>query len=239
MNETLAALSALASVLAVVITATLTYRLHRVSRREAAEDLATRFREPLLQATHNLQSRMFNIARKDFLGRFLVADGATERERAYAVRNTVYLFGQYLGWVEVIRREAQYVDPRRRGTNRLIVERLEAVRDCLAASERADDRALRLFRGEQRAVGEVMLVPTDSARNTPRWECVGYAGFNERLADPAFRRWFTPLEDDVAEIAARGGVPPRVKELQHALVDLMDALDPGCERVARPWRERL
>ena len=48
----------------------------------------------------------------------------------------LYLFGQYLGWVEIIRRESQYVDPRSRKNNRLIVEKLEHVRDCIAESAR-------------------------------------------------------------------------------------------------------
>jgi hypothetical protein len=98
---------------------------------------------------------------------------------------------------------------------------------------------MRLFRGEQRAVGEVMLVPTESVPGAPRWECLGYASFHANHDQPQLQAWFAPLEDDVADIAASGAVPPRLKELQHALVDLMDVLDPACERISGRWRERL
>ena len=126
--------------------------------------------------------------KQDFLGRFLTAGEASQQERDYAVRNTCYLFGQYLSWVEIIRRESQYIDPRSRENNRLIVEKLEHVRDRMADSERVDDRPLRLFRGEQRAVGELMLVPVPTPTgDVPRWECLGYATFVDRLTGPQVR----------------------------------------------------
>lgn len=241
MATTLSAFAAVMSVVAVLVTALLTYRLNRLSRLDRAEDLATRFREPLLQAAHNLQSRLYNIVRLDFLTRFYTGAGATDHERDYAVRNTAYLFGQYLCWVEVIRRESQYVDPRSRENNRVIVERLEAVRDRLAESIVDDDRTVRLFRGEQRAVGEIMLVPTPAPdQMLPRWECLGYAAFVDRASDPRFQAWFTALEAGIEEIAKRGDdFPTRITELQRALVDLMDVLDPQCERVPARFRGRV
>jgi hypothetical protein len=238
---TLSAFAAVMSVIAVIVSALVSYRISRRSREEQVEDLAIRFREPLLQSAHNLQSRLYNIVRQDFLGRFLNAEDSSPAERDYAVRNTEYLIGQYLGWVEVIRRESQYVDPRSRKNNRIIVERLEGVRDCFAQSDRVEDRPLRLFRGEQRAVGELMLVPVGSpAGGVPRWECLGYAAFVQAHEDPRFHGWFASLEEGIKEIAPLSdGFPPRISELQHALVDLMDAMDPECERVPRDWRTRL
>jgi hypothetical protein len=240
-TDTLSAFAAVMSVIAVIVSSAISYRLTRRSREEQVEDLAVRFREPLLQSAHNLQSRLFNIVRLDFLGRFLTAEEASPSERDYAIHNTEYLVGQYLGWVEVIRRESQYVDPRSRENSRIVVERLEGVRDCFAKSDRIDDRPLRLFRGEQRAVGELMLVPVDApAGGVPRWECLGYAAFVRALEDPHFCTWFEPLEQSIREIAPlQAGFPPRITELQHALVDLMDALDPDCDRVPRAWRSRL
>ena len=179
-SNSLSAFAAFLSVIAVFLSAMLTYRQGKISRLDRAENLATRFREPLLQAAHNLQSRIYNILKQDFLGRFYSASEASQHERDYAVNNTCYLFGQYLCWVEIIRRESQYVDPRSRDKNRTIVEQLEHVRDTMAESTRHTDRAMRLFRGEQRAVGELMLVPVPSpSGEVPRWECLGYAAFVE------------------------------------------------------------
>jgi hypothetical protein len=241
-SNTLSAFAAVLSVLAVLITAVLSYRQSRESRLQRAEDLATRFREPLLQAAYNLQSRLYNIAKQDFLGRFLTADEASQQERDYAVRNTLYLFGQYLAWVEIIRREAQYVDPRSRENNRAIVERVEHVRDRMADSARTNDRPLRLFRGEQRAVGELMLVPVATpVGDVPRWECLGYAAFVDRLTtDPKFAAWFEPLEQGIETLAKEApDLPPRITELQHALIDVLDVLDPQKERVPPKFRGKM
>jgi hypothetical protein len=241
MDGTLSAVAAVLSVVAVILSAAITYRLNRRDRAERVEDLALRFREPLLQSAHNLQSRLYNIVEQDFLGRFLTAEDASADEREYALRNTQYLFGQYLGWVEVIRRESQYIDPRSRKNSRMIAQRLEGVRNCLAESTRPDDRPLRLFRGEQRAVGELMLVPVATpVGGVPRWECLGYAAFVDAFGDPKFSRWFCGLDAGISEIASLSeSFPSRLRDLQHALVDLMDVLDPEAERVPREWRQRL
>ena len=185
-TETLSAFAAFLSVMASSSRQCSPIGQGKISRLDRAEDLATRFREPLLQAAHNLQSRLYNILKQDFLGRFFTRRGApVQQERDYAVHNTCYLFGQYLCWVEIIRRESQYIDPRSRENNRMIVEKLEHVRDSMAESTRHDDRPLRLFRGEQRAVGELMLVPVPTpVGDVPRWECLGYAAFVEASSEP-------------------------------------------------------
>jgi hypothetical protein len=237
-----AVVAILTTLLGVFLAAVFTLRQTQKVRLERAEDLATRFREPLLQAAYNLQSRLYNIAKQDFLGRFLTAAEASQQERDYAVRNTLYLFGQYLAWVEIIRREAQYVDPRSRENNRVIVERLEHIRDRLADSHRIDDRPLRLFRGEQRAVGELMLVPVATpVGDLPRWECLGYASFVDKLTtDPKFGGWFAPLEEGIETLAKEAPqFPPRITEVQHALIDLIDVLDPEHERVPAKFRGKM
>ena len=240
-DGTLSAFAAVLSVLAVLATVVLAYRQDSRARRHRAEDLATRFREPLVQAADDLQSRLYNIVKQDFLGRFLTAPGATAQEREYAVRNTCYVFGQYLCWLEIIRREAQYVDPRSQENNRSIVAKLECVRDRLADSESSADRPLRLFRGEQRAVGELMLVPVATpAGDVPRWECLGYAAFVDRMADPSFAGWFATVADGVSQLAAHApAFPPRIIEVQRALIDVLDALDPDGKRVSKGSRGRL
>jgi len=239
-GDALSAFAALMSVIAVLVTAVLTYRLNRSERVEQADDLAARFREPLIEATHNLQSRLYNLVKLDFLARFLVTPAATPREREYAVLNTLFVFGQYLAWVEAIRREAQYVDVRDRRNNRVILERLEAVRDAMADSSDPEDRILRLFRGEQRAVGEVMLVEHVAANGQRRFDCLGYATFCRRLEDQEFAAWFESLREDIGTLASPGvSVPARVEKLQQALVDLLDTLDPDHHRVGSRWRERV
>jgi hypothetical protein len=229
------------SVMGALVSVFYAHRLRRAAQVEEADQLAVRFREPVLQAAFNLQSRLYNIVRQDFLDDFLVGDTSSPEEREYAVLNTAYLIGQYLGWVEAIRRESQYMDPRSRSRNREIVDRLERVRDTFAESRELKDPTLRLFRGEQRAIGEVMLVPTDSATvGVPRWECKGYARFIDEQDVDKLQRWFRPIENDVATLAKEPHKDhERLVKLQHELVDLIEILDPLAERVPPHQRQRL
>ena len=153
MTESLAlVVTTVISVTGALVSVFYAHRLRRAAQVEEADQLALRFREPVLRAAFNLQSRLYNIVRQDFLDDFLVGETSSPEEREYAVSNTAYLIGQYLGWVEVIRRESQYMDPRSRSRNREIVERLE--------------RSPRHLRGEQRAEGpDVAPLPRRTARD--------------------------------------------------------------------------
>jgi hypothetical protein len=233
-------LTALVSLGGAMVSAYYGYHLNQRDRAQAADELASRFREPLLQAAHNLQSRVYNIVGQDFLKRFYLAGEAVEHEREYAVINTVYLFAQYLGWVEIVRRESQYVDPRSEASSRAIVERLEAVRECLANSTDFPERHLRLFRGEQRAIGELMMQPVSNpSHGLPRWECRGYADFVGFRKSGDYQQWLARLEDDIDVLARSETSDPRLVELQHRLVDLVDVLDQGGQRVPVAYRMKL
>lgn len=63
--------------------------------QQAAEKVVSRFRDPLLHAAYDLQSRIFNILKRGFLKRYYT-DGSP-REKEYAVENTVFLLAQFLG----------------------------------------------------------------------------------------------------------------------------------------------
>ena len=230
------------SVAGAVVSAFYAHRLRRSGQIEEADRLALRFREPMLQAAFNLQSRIYNIGRQGFLADFLAADHATEDEREYALRNTAYLVGQYLGWVEIIRRQSQYVDPRSRARNREIVQKVEEVRDVFAESRVLKDPTMRIFRGEQRAIGEVMMLPTDpSVPGLPRWEVKGYARFVAEHADEGIQRWFRRTENDLIVLAKDpgGAHSERLIKVQHGLLDLIDVLDPEGDRVPMHHRKRL
>jgi hypothetical protein len=83
--------------------------------------------------------------------------------------------------------------------NRELVRRLNAIHSAIA-HEKAP-RALRLFRGEQRAIGELMMIPTDDPVSA-RHESMGYVQFCARLgSDAAFAQWFQRLRDDIDAIA--------------------------------------
>jgi len=203
-------------------------------RRLTADELAGRYRVPMLHAAFNLQSRLYNIGRQDFLGIFLTHGSPSEAE--YARCNTVYLIAQYLCWAEILRRETQLLLPLHHGRDRDIVTAMEAVRYEMADSLSNSDPVLRIFRGDQRAIGEVMLTTIDQPgdRIGPRWDCIGYAAFIQALADPqtAISRWIPPLIRDIGELAADYDAhKARIVAMQHHLVELINLMDPEGDRI--------
>jgi hypothetical protein len=85
-----------------------------------------------------------------------------------------------------------------------------------------------------------MLVAADGpSGQAPRYQCMGYAAFVASQSDPDFARWFTRLGEAIDKL--RQGADDRPKRLvmvQHALIDLIDLLDPDHERFEKD-RERI
>jgi hypothetical protein len=237
----------LATIVAVLISTTgalvsvaISRRAAREERLSAAEELAKKFREPLLQAAYNLETKIYNIVELDFFGRFLGTDSA-DSEKEYAVLHTMYVFAQCFCWMEIVRRETQYLDPKDDQTNRAVAARLEDVLDIFTDSIDIQEKCFRLFRGEQRALGEVMLVPVDpSTPGAPRWECMGYASFVRSLEDEQMARWFRRLREDIGEFAKNpANRDGRLRLIHRGLMDIIDILDPDARRVPMRLRKRL
>src|SRR5450755_2537022 len=206
------------------------------SKQEQAAELRARYRDPLLSAVFDLQSRLFNIVEKTFLVRYSRAPD--DASRTYAVASTMYVLAEYLGWVEVIRREIQFLDFGDELANRRWVGALEQVRDILAKDDL--DPALRVFRAEQRAIGELMDVVVPDPESARRHECLGYASFVTRLGEPECSRWFEKLRADLELLAQEPESHlERPVLLQNALVDVLDMLDTDCNRFAAARRGRL
>jgi hypothetical protein len=205
------------------------------SREERAVELRARYRDPLLGAVFDLQSRLYNIVAKDFLVRYM-GDGQALRE--YAVDNTLHVIAEYLTWVDIIRREIQFLDLGEETANRMWLDAFEAVRDTLARDD--IDPTLRIFRGEQRAIGETSTVALDSANGARAHESLGYAEFVKRRAQPDFNRWFQKLEGDLKLLAAEPREHlTRPVLLQNALIDILEIMDPDCSRFPTERRARL
>jgi hypothetical protein len=185
----ISAVVALASVVLSSRAAMATARLHhelamhrsRASKEELVAELMARYREPLVRAAFDLQSRIYNIARQDFLAKYCTNGTAGERE--YAVRNTVFVLAEYLGWVEILRREVQFLDLGDVERNRQLVECLERVSDILGTDQRITDPGFRLFRGQQRALGELMIEPVAATR-----DLLAGAAWATRASSPGLRR---------------------------------------------------
>ncbi len=186
------------------------------SKAEQAEAILSRYREPLLNAAQNLHSRLYNIVEYDVLGSQLQC-GDPDLER-YARDYTVYVFAEYLCWAEIIRRDLRFLDLGTESRNRELVRLLEA--NQLAIASEAMPKPLRLFRGQQRAIGELMMTPTGDP---------GPAQYESRR-----------LRENLEELAeAWHADQAGVVALQHSLVDLIEFADPLHLRLPARYRDRL
>ncbi|WP_159046537.1 hypothetical protein [Streptomyces sp. XY413] len=200
---------------------------HRMLERQ---DAMGRYRDPLLWAAFDFHSRLCNIAAQGFLRVHFVQP----RDQLYATRSTLHVLAEYLGWVEILRRRIYFLDLSNQDANRHIVTLLARVGTILN-DDAYPDRNFQLFRSDQRAIGE--LVIEEGADDAG---CLGYAEFCARLeSDPRFAAWFVHLSDSVTELASLEGRNSRLVDLQAALMDLNDFLDPEQERFPQKSRLRL
>jgi hypothetical protein len=206
------------------------------TKRELAEELTARYRDPLLAAVFDLQGRLHGIVALDFMRRYY-AEG-DQWARRYAIENTLYVVAEYFAWVEIIRREIQFLELGEETANERWVDAINRVRDVFASHKM--DSALHIFRGDQRAIGEVMTATVTESGAARRHDCIGYAAFVVRREDPEFARWFGKLEQDVTLLACeRDAHLDRVILLQRALVDIIEILDERCTRYPRAIRTKL
>jgi hypothetical protein len=209
----------------------------RLDAESRAERVLHQYRQPLLDAAHALQGRLYNIVAQDYLGVYYRYRGEDDEDRRYARDYTVYVIAEYLCWVEILRREARFDDLQTDDTHRNLMTCLASIQFAIQ-DDGHESAALRVFRGRQRALAELMMVPTGSAEG-PRTECMGYAAFSRRLDDAEFAGWFAQLRADVDTIAASPEDTARLVGLQKELVALMDLLDPERVRVPLEFRGRL
>lgn len=202
-----------------------------------AERILHQYRDPLLDAAHTLQGRIYNIVEKSYLARYLhCGDPAEER---YARDYTVYAVAEYLCWVEIVRRELRFRDLGDVDRNRQFLTRLSEAQKTLQTD--STKSPMQVFRGRQRAIAEVMMTPTNAPEG-PRYECLGYATFCQRLdTDAEFAGWFERIRHADIDALARGGADAYVRliRLHHNLIDLIDFLDPDRIRIRPDDRQRM
>jgi hypothetical protein len=216
------------------------------SRRRA---LVRRYQEPLARAAYDLQSRLWNILRGSFLEAYVLESEG--RGWLYARDSTVWLVAQYFGWVEIVRREIQFIpfnendhnedDHNENDHSRRLQAALGKVAHVCSTGREISDDAFLIFRSEQRALGELIIVDGHDAEGRTRTSCMGFAAFRTALQDPDSQVaiWFTKLQEDATKIAHKNVGRERLRHLQHALVDLVDILDPAPAHVRFPSdRER-
>lgn len=182
-----------------------------------ADAVLRKFSAPLLTAAFELQARLYNILRLDFLPKYYV-DG-TDWQKTYALENTLFVIGQFFCWREILRREIRYLDYTSSEQTRAVATCLAEIMDRFNRNDPELGQPFLIFRGEQRAIGQRMMV----AGIDGGVDCLGYADFIEKR-DPEFRRWFDRVTADLTAIVHEPN--KRLLEAQHALIDLIEHLDP-------------
>jgi hypothetical protein len=196
---------------------------NEVSKAAAArQNEIARFSEPLARSAYDLQSRIYNILKQDLIGVYLIRSNS-EREKGYVVNNTVFLIGQFQCWSEQVRRGIQFIDLGKSGKTRELLRLQDTIYSLWGTD--AYPPELRIFAGEQRAIGEA-LIQTDN-KEFERSECMGYGAFLTTFA-PGANPLIDALRADVVSLGAQGIAPAtgRLKAIQNALIDLLQILDP-------------
>lgn len=204
------------------------------SREAQTAALVSKYRDPLLRSAMDLQSRLWNIHQNRILQR---SDSRAQAERDYLIHNTLYVIAEYFGWVEILRREVQFLDFGDFEMTRRLTELFVSITQ--AFNTHRLDPTLQVFNGEQRAIGEIMMIQR-STDQPVRYECIGYATFMRRMSDPEFSRWFMRLKDNLEMMVNESHAGrERIVLIHSKLIDLMNFLDPHCSRVPTKYRGRI
>lgn len=203
------------------------------SRKDEQDAVVTRYREPLIAAAFELQSRVYNIARLEFVPKYLKS--ADPAERDWARSSTLWLLGTYLGWVELLRRDLEHPDLGDPEQSRALQSCLLEIRGVLRRD--TDSDPIRIFHAYQRAIGEVMIATDPGA---PGGRCLGYAAFCERMEDARFAGWFAgPAAEIERLIEDPAPGLKRLVDLHTCLIALIDMLDPDKRRYPEAERRLL
>lgn len=189
------------------------------SKSAEAARLVARFRDPLLESAFDLQSRLYNTLSKR--GTFSWPDDS------YYLPSSLFLVGQFFGWVEILRRDMLYSDIAAVGEAKQLVVRVRKIQDLFSQTSSKYQDYRYIYRAEQRAIGEIMI--QRNGDGTAPGTTIGYATFRCRLDDDQFARWFSRFEAGL-QTSPQPDTPDRLRAIQIAMVDLLDFLDPDHER---------
>lgn len=208
------------------------------ARKDSVEEIASRYREPLLHAAFELQARFYNIVALGFFDRH--HESGDSEEWQYARDSTLFRVGQYFGWAEILRRGIEYLDLGSAEHTRELATRLDNVSHAFANTDWYPRTSiLRLFRDEQRAIGECLVEATTEDPRSQR--CLGYTQFIDRLENDArFSRWFARLNREINSLPQSTSQHlNRLVRIQHELVAVVELLDPDGKRFPLAHRRRI
>lgn len=215
----IAVISLIGSVGAVGFTGYMSLYVDRAKKRDEAKYLkSNKYRDPLVLAAYDLQSRLWGFAQGNLLR---YADDEDVKDNVYVYTN--FLIGQYLSWTYILRRQAQFLRFVTSETDKPFKQLLDNITMEFSQDRHPDERPFMLWRGHQMAIGELMTIQGEQGQ----LYCLGYAAFTEKYhSEPNFKKWFQPIEKGIGlliEANAQSNAVPtyRLRRLQHLLVDFV------------------
>jgi hypothetical protein len=211
--------------------------------RQSLAQVSRKYQEPIALAAIELSTRLTRICHiypADFMDSALLSSSpeglalnsaADPHYRRYTLISTVYRLCAFLGWIELYRQDTTYLDTAGGSSKGRVDRAIFAVRSDLADGQlnKARDRehwhdAL-LFREEQRAIGESMIVSTSESRTVMGYAefCVLFLGKAETSRAEWLRKAGAFLFDQKARKDFR---KIRMQRLIVHLVELVDILSP-------------
>jgi len=190
----------------------------------------SKFSEPLARSAYDLQSRFYNILKQGLIDVYLIK--GNDREKLYVINNTAYVIAQYMCWAELVRRETQLIDLGEHEKTRELLHLQDSIYRLWGTDR--ENHVFRVFAGEQRAIGEALIQTGVQGQ-----ECMGYGSFLK-----TFTAGVNPLIDvlrsDVVSLKTDlGQAAERMTNLQHALIDLLQMLDPDYVRFPKDSRSKV
>lgn len=233
-----------------------TRAFERWKTKQTLQRVYVRFTDPIFLSASDLCNRLKEICERHpapyLSSKYLRVDSERMETNTandpyfqrYKLLSSVYRFCSFLGWLELFRQEIVFLDSGRSLKNRRLENKLNAIRSDLADGQlnTAKDWILwhdrLIFREEQRAIGEKMIVRINNTVSV-----MGYAEFCEKLVKPSVDN-----QDQWIRIALSFIADPsdedkdfhliRLNRLIIHLVELMMVLDrKRVRRDQREWRK--
>jgi hypothetical protein len=189
---------------------------------------------PILNAVNCLLHRLNNILQeKEFLFEALSKNFQKKDENwsmsyDYLMNSTLYLFGQYFAWIQILRDKVDYELFQTEIDNEdffiqieRVTESLDKYRGDLAGEMRSD---FQLYRLQQQAIGELLV-----NRSNGNTYVMNFSEFLQKLQDEEFSQYFEPLKDMLEDLKPKNDyrwerlkiTTEKLKELQSQCTKLI------------------
>jgi len=217
----------------------------RIKRNLEERDAVSKYRDALLRSAEKLQSQLGHICGGNvpIMVHQPSLSGRAARD-SYAYCILIYRISQLFCWTYLLQNDIQTIRYTPTSNDRHIMDILYAIQRGLEApcTIRGKDAPLRVFRGFQESIGELMCV---GDHEKGALHCMGYPEFWKAWTmskDNEFKPWFSQLEWGMEALyKSRRSVTDyfRVMQFQHLLIDLVNALDPKNKRNYAHTRGRI